>query len=93
MTEDEELRRQSLLIQSLEHNEAFLLWRREVCDPMVDQVEYLLAGSDELSEPVLRANVKLKYLLKDVLYRMFDRVRAVNENERDLESQEAKPNN
>lgn len=88
MTDEEELKRQSLLLQSLEGNEAFRLWRTEICDRVIEQVEYLLAGSDTLSEPVLRANVKLKYLLKDAFYGVFERIRATNENDKELEKSE-----
>lgn len=80
--EQEELRRQSLLLESLEHNEAFRLWRKEVIDPMVVRLDYLIADSDQLTEPILRANVKLRYLLLDATRHMFDRVRASNEQDR-----------
>jgi len=81
--QDEELKRQSLLLESLAHNEAFLLWRKEIVEPMLTKLEFLIADSDTLSEPVLRANVKLRYLLQDALYTMFDRVKVVNEQERE----------
>lgn len=85
--QDDELKRQSLLLESLKHNEAFILWRSEVCTPTLEQIEMLLANSDQLSEEVLRANVKLQYLLKDLFYRIFDRVAVANDQERDINNQ------
>lgn len=81
--EDNELQRQSLLLESLQHNEAFRLWRAEVCDPTLEQIGMLLANSDNLSEEVLRANVKLQYLMRDIFYKIFDRVKVANDQERE----------
>lgn len=78
VAEQEELKRQSHLLESLTHNEAFRLWRSEVVDPMITRIDYLIADSDTLSEPVLRANVKLRYLLKDACYELFERVQVSN---------------
>lgn len=85
--EQDALKQQAILLESLASNEAFKLWRREVCDPTLEQIGMLLANSDALSEEVLRANVKLQYLLKDIFYAIFERVRAVNDQERELNNQ------
>jgi hypothetical protein len=78
--EEAELKRQGQLIASLEHNEAFILWRKEIADPVLEQIGMKLAQSDQLSEQVLRANVLLQYLVKDLFYGMFDRIRVANQD-------------
>lgn len=79
--EEKELARQSALLESLEHTEGFRIWRKEVCDAVVERLEAELAASDSMSEQVLRAKVQLKYLLKDCFYGVFERVKAVNDQE------------
>lgn len=85
--EDAELRRQSLLLESLMHSEAFKLWRTEICDKTLQQLEFSLAQSDTLSAEVLRANVKTHYFLKEMFYRVFDSVKAANDQEKELNNQ------
>lgn len=82
--EDKELKRKAILLESLHHNEAFKVWRAEVCEPTIDRIDILLAGADNLEESVVRANVKLRYLLKDMFYTVFEQVKAANDRERDL---------
>lgn len=84
MTEEEsdELKRQSLLLESLSTNEAFRIWRQDICEPTLNQIDALLAGSDDLPEAVVRANVKLRYLVKDIFYDVFERIRVVNDQDR-----------
>lgn len=85
MTDEEsnELKRQSLLLEELNKIEGFRIWRKEVIEPVLDQIDALIANSDALSEPVLRAKVQLRYLVKDLFYGIFDRVKASNDVERE----------
>lgn len=85
MEDDKELSRQSRLLEQLEGNEAFRLWRSEVCDPMLAQLDMALASSDGMPEATLRAKVQLRYLVRDLFYGIFSRVRAANERDRELE--------
>lgn len=80
--ESEELKRQSLLLETLNSTEAFRIWRKDICEPTLTQIDALLAGSDDLPEAVVRANVKLRYLVQDIFYDVFERIRVVNDQDR-----------
>lgn len=81
--EDEELQRQAKLLESLEGLESFRLWRNEVITPILDQLDAKLANSDTMSEAVVRANVLLRYLVKDTFYQVFERVKVANQQEKE----------
>lgn len=85
---NEELVRQGLLLEQLEHTEGFRIWRKSVCEPVLEQLDMVIAQSDSLSEPVLRAKVQLRYLLKDMFYDFFERVKSVNDQDRDINNKQ-----
>lgn len=79
MEDKDEMERQALLVQSLEGNEAFRIWRKDMVDPIIELLEMKLARSEEMSEAMLRGNILAKYILKDIFYDVFSRLRASNQ--------------
>lgn len=86
--EDKELQRQSLLLESLVHNEAFILWRKEIVLPVIELIEMKITQQEALSEAVLRGNVIAKHLITDAFYKVFDQIKATNDQDRELNKSE-----
>lgn len=81
--EDEEQKRKALLLEQLEGLEGFRIWRKELVEPVLEQLDIKLASSDQMPEAVLRANVLLRYLIRDTFYGIFDKIKIANQQERE----------
>lgn len=74
------------LLESLEATEAFRIWRTEVADPVLLQLEGILKGSDALAEAELRGSLKHYFSVKGMFYEIFDNVRTQNDQIRQEEN-------
>lgn len=72
----EEHRRRVRLIDQLQHNEAFQLWRDIVAKPQLEAIEVYLKESDSMSEAVLRGTIKNYFTMKFLFEDVFSQARA-----------------
>ena len=70
---EEELMLEAL--RRLNKHDDFIVWREKVAKPLLTQWENELAQSDQLSEVILRANLKQLNTLKALFYTWFENIK------------------